>query len=76
MVCYAMLKEAALRRLKLRLPPLSEEEIRELLNVSTHEEVHAAIERLSDAELFAIVMEALRRKQKRPVKQEEISAYA
>lgn len=76
MVCYAMLREAALMRLKLKLPPLTDDEVRGLLNVKTHGEVHEAIERLTDAELFAVVMEAIRRKAKRKVAEEEVLAYA
>jgi hypothetical protein len=75
MVCYQTLREAAMRRLRLKLPPLTDEEVRELLGTSTHEETHAAIDRLSDEDLFNMVMEAIRRKKSKKV-EKEVVAYA
>jgi hypothetical protein len=76
MVCYATLREEALQRLRLKLPPLTDDEIRELLSVKTHAEVHAAIGRLTDSELLAVVTEAIRRKARQKVLKEQILTYA
>lgn len=74
MTCYRTLLKATLRRLK--LPPLADAEVRDLLNAQAHDEVHAAIERPDDEGLFAIVMGEVRPEEKPLVKREEVTAYA
>lgn len=64
-----------MKRLRLKLPPLTDEEVRELLGTKSHEETHATIDRLSDEELFNIVLEAIRRKKSKKV-EKEVVAYA
>ena len=76
MVCYATLREETLQRLRLKLPPLTDDEIRELLSVETHAEVHAAIEKLTESELLAVVTEAIRRMTKRKGLKGEVFVYA
>jgi hypothetical protein len=78
MVCYETLRRAASLRLKIKIPPMSEDEVRQLLNVDTHEEVHKRIDSLSDTELFILVSEAIRRKsrRRRTPFDEELAAYA
>jgi hypothetical protein len=79
MVCYETLRKAASQRLKIKLPRMTEEEVRKLLNVDTHGEVHKKIDSLNDTELFILVSEAIRRKSRRQsskAEEEEIAAYA
>jgi len=76
MVCYETLRKAASQRLKIKLPPMTEEEVRKLLNVDTHEEVHRKIDSLNDTELFILVSEAIRRKSRRHHPTVEVAAYA
>lgn len=55
---------------------MTDAEVRDLLNARTHEEVHEKIEALTDSELFAIVMEATKRRRSRKVEAKEVAAYA
>jgi predicted house-cleaning noncanonical NTP pyrophosphatase (MazG superfamily) len=79
MVCWQTLRDAALTRLRLKLPPMTDEEVCDLLNAKTHEEVHERIQALTDEELLNVVMEAVRRKQRRRAgtqEKQEVAAYA
>jgi hypothetical protein len=54
MICYEVVLKVASQGLKLRLPRMTEEEVRRLLNVDTREGVYEKIERLNDTELLRV----------------------